>query len=755
MGDAVTLRPSRAEWVDWGMVMRSSRTEGRLRDVGAAVFMILVSLFCGTYLELFLELSEAARSGGAAALLTGAAPPECLLRLSALAAALFAGIWTLASRPRLVRSAVRHRFALALVALVVLVGLEVSGSSVAMWGSYMGEDPYAGVLFGMPRAVRSDEWLVFTPFSVSQQLVGYAPTNPLIRGCATDVTVAYGQPAWALATLFRPFLWGHLALGPARGLSFFWCARALALVLATYECMLLLTDGRVSLAAYGAILVGFAPIVEWWFAVNGTAELLVFGQLLVVALHRLLRAEGQAARFGWSVLMAWCLGCYAMVIYPAWQVPLAYVFGCMGLGDLAVWLRGQHDGRGRAVASVLPALLCAAVLAVVGVGLSLRAGWDAVLACLNTAYPGQRMSAGGGKADVLLNGLFAPTSALAAKNFPRGSCVGAGFVSLFPLGALFAVWHLAQGARRRSVDVALLALSLPYALFLAYLLAGLPPLVAQVTLMGRTTPNRLAMAMGLLDVLLLVRSLSLAWYEADRACGGKESPVGTPWAVGCVAPVAVAALLVAAGHAAAPDYVQGWVAVMLGLSFAVLATPVLLPRQAFDGGRRSRGTWLVASALAVVAMGMCVNPVQQGLAPIERSEAIAAMRSVAQEDPDALWVSDDNIGGQALIMAGAPCISSVNVYPNLERWHELDPSGTYEETYNRYAHVFVEPGDKTAFDNPEWDCLRVSVTPDDLRTLGATYWLSRRNLPKRDDDSVRYEPVRKAGPYTIYRIVFP
>ena len=41
-------------------------------------------------------------------------------------------------------------------------------------------------------------------------------------------------------------------------------------------------------------------------------------------------------------------------------------------------------------------------------------------------------------------------------------------------------------------------------------------------------------------------------------------------------------------------------------------------------------------------------------------------------------------------MVGAKTVNSVNVYPDLDKWHVIDPNGQYEEVYNRYAHILVD-----------------------------------------------------------------
>ena len=65
---------------------------------------------------------------------------------------------------------------------------------------------------------------------------------------------------------------------------------------------------------------------------------------------------------------------------------------------------------------------------------------------------------------------------------------------------------------------------------------------------------------------------------------------------------------------------------------------------------------------------------------------IKEIRTIEQEKPG-IWIVEN--AGYPLInipvLAGAPTINSTNVYPNLEHWSQLDPEGSNEEIYNRYA----------------------------------------------------------------------
>lgn len=119
--------------------------------------------------------------------------------------------------------------------------------------NYAGGETFRGTLLGIPRSIRSDEWIVFTPFALSQARSGYTAISSLPRAMPTDVTMVYAQPAWALANIFRPFLWGFMLQDSEMELAFFWSARLMLLLLVSYEfgrCSPMMTAGSRPLADF-------------------------------------------------------------------------------------------------------------------------------------------------------------------------------------------------------------------------------------------------------------------------------------------------------------------------------------------------------------------------------------------------------------------------------------------------------------------------------------------------------------------------
>ena len=181
----------------------------------------------------------------------------------------------------------KYRYAIAIIIFILCIFLEISGSSIGMWKNWGGMNVDAdGVLFGKPRSIRSDEWAVLTPMMFSQYFDGFNYFSNLIRGGNTDVFMIYGLPTLNLMQVFRPFQIGFLFLGIAKGLSFFWCGRGIALFLVMFELAMILTKKNKLLSLLAAIMITLAPMIQWWFAINGIVEIFVFGGLAIILLEK-------------------------------------------------------------------------------------------------------------------------------------------------------------------------------------------------------------------------------------------------------------------------------------------------------------------------------------------------------------------------------------------------------------------------------------------------------------------------------------
>lgn len=730
-----------------------------------AAYAAVTSLLCALYVECFQQSITAARAGTGR--LSGWFTHASLWRVPLLWLAFTALMWlALVRGHRLLAWLHRHRWAVGAVVVALFTVLRVSGSSVAQWAVTLGDGtPFDGTLWGIPREMRSDEWATFTANSFSQSYTGYAAVSDIIHAAPTNVTLVNPYPAWTLATLFRPFLWGFMLLGSECGLAFYWSARVVALCLVSYEFGRWMTrDDRWLSAAY-ALLVGFAPMIQWWFAVNAIVEMFVFGQLLVLLFAGYLRVRGWKARWLVALGLAYCAGGYALVMYPAWQIPMCFVFGACGVAAVAQHAAAARsddepladDGASRlrsACVFTLP-LLAAALLTGLAMGYVFWQARDAVSLLAHTSYPGARSETGGGGASSLLNYVSAPFSALDGTLALPNQSEQATFYGLFPLGIALSAWTLLR--RRR--DPLIIALLVVDAVMLTFQTLGLPGWLASVTLLSKVTTTRVKLATTFVDMLLLVRALAVIGERGTRGqrdAGAATGP-GVPRRYGLIVAVAspVVAVAVSLGADRLAQVRHDRVLFGMMVVFAALMIAAML-YTVRDG--RVGGMCVAVASVFMMVSGLCVNPVQYRAHALTGSPVAAMVRETLGDGVGgAALVTDNPFIGQGMVGNGIPVISAVNSMPALDRWKVLDPDGRYLDVYNRYAYVEIdiEPNGTAAWfaskpDSPDYAIVHVAA--DALPSIGATHVLTSRDMSAYQSDTVTFTPLDESHGMTLYRI---
>lgn len=152
----------------------------------------------------------------------------------------------------------------------------------------------------LPRGCRTDEYALFTGMTFAQY---YDPQGSwpyfgeVLRATPTDMFMVYGQPVLDPSILLRPFQVGFLFLG-------------------------------LSLAY--ASLVALAPAVSWWFSINSLVEMIICISVIAVCFNLYVQegsvwAKSKKRRILLIVVCAYTCLVFVFSVYPAWQVPLAYV----------------------------------------------------------------------------------------------------------------------------------------------------------------------------------------------------------------------------------------------------------------------------------------------------------------------------------------------------------------------------------------------------------------------------------------------
>lgn len=641
----------------------------------------------------------------------------------------------------------KYRFVLSFLLLIMLVSFKISGSSMGCWKLFLG-DGESGIRLGEPRVWRSDEWGTLTPLCFRQQyntLGAYNRYSQTLGSILTDNMLVYGQPSWDILTLFRPFYWGYLFFGSERGLSWFWCSRLIVLFLSWFELGMLITDGQKKLSVMLSVCVSFAPFLQWWFAINGLVEMLIYGACFVLGSNYLVSHAFNPRKIAVAVGMAVCAVGYVLTFYPTWMVPVAWGFVPLFLW-VVIWKFNRNVLRR---VDVVPWLL---IFVITAAGLTVLAvtSWDVIKAELNSVYPGNAPSSSGG------TGLWwmmkYPISLVSRFSMNELIVENSSIICFAPAGFILALWVIIKEKNKDPLLILLLGMNL----FLAwYYCVGIPKWLAKMLLLSFVNSNRGPQVLGFLRLTLFVRAVALKEKAPKR------------WLAALAAVISSAVpMRLALGFT---KYEPGGLryeyfdtAEKIVVVWAILAVVFYLLYRA----RKSKYTMAVLGVCTVVlASSIWINPVAKGVPEITKSETMQQIRDLVKEDPKAIWLVVDMAYPATNIpaMAGADCLNTTQTYPQKTRWEMLNQEGECEDIYNRYCHIRASLGSKTMLELVSTDYVEVTLSPEDLKKLNIRYIVSTNDFDEKiaagitnifTDSGIEFQKYYEGAQLSIFRCVY-
>lgn len=640
-----------------------------------------------------------------------------------------------------------YRFVLSFLLLIMLVSFKISGSSMGCWKLFLG-DGESGIRLGEPRVWRSDEWGTLTPLCFRQQyntLGAYNRYSQTLGSILTDNMLVYGQPSWDILTLFRPFYWGYLFFGSERGLSWFWCSRLIVLFLSWFELGMFITDGKKKLSVMLSICVSFAPFLQWWFAINGLVEMLIYGACFVLGSNYLVSRAFNPRKIAVAVGMAVCAVGYVLTFYPTWMVPVAWGFVPLFLW-VVIW---KFDRKVLRRVDVVPWLL---IFVITAAGLTVLAvtSWDVIKAELNSVYPGNAPSSSGG------TGLWwmmkYPISLVSRFSMNELIVENSSIICFAPAGFILALWVIIKEKKKDPLLILLLGINL----FLAwYYCVGIPKWLAKMLLLSFVNSNRGPQVLGFLRLTLFVRAVALKEKAPKR------------WLAALAAVISSAVpMRLALGFT---KYEPGGLryeyfdtAEKILVVWAILAVVFYLLYRA----RKSKYTMAVLGVCTVVlASSIWINPVAKGVPEITKSETMQQIRDLVKEDPQAIWLVVDMAYPATNIpaMAGADCLNTTQTYPQKTRWEMLNQEGECEDIYNRYCHIRASLGSKTMLELVSTDYVEVTLSPEELKKLNIRYIVSTNDFDEKiaagitnifTDSGIEFQKYYEGAQLSIFRCVY-
>ena len=640
----------------------------------------------------------------------------------------------------------KYRYLLALTIFLMCVLFEIHGSSFGMWDEILGGKPHQ-TLLGVVRSIRSDEWNVLTPLALSQYFSNFAYFSPIPRASLTDMFAVYGTPVWNILIIFRPFQIGYLFLSQAKGLSFFWMGRLIALLLVSFEMGMLITGKDKILSLSYALLLTFSPVLQWWFAVNYIAEIFIFGQLAVLAICHYANTRDYRKRFIFSILFAFSVCGYAFALYPAWQIPCGYVFLF-----LAIWLILDHhedffNSKKDLILIALSFLLIAA-----GIGYFLTQSIDTIEIVRNTVYPGTRQNFGGWLLDGMRKLCDYIVSPLLPLNYDItlipdniNLCEAARIYDFFPVPLiLYFIINFIEKKHDKLLNL-LFVLQVFLGIFFVF---GFPPFLSKITLLSQATDTRMVLAFNLMNLLMLFRSIALFNETSNKYL----SRIRDNNLILILISVLISLLVFLSSNFTRFEFFTLKFFLCLSVFLiGLLSISIFLIFKSQDD--KYKNCFLIACIFIALMSGALVNPIESGISYYDK-EASQFAADIVQDDPNATWIMINPIKGNSFLPVGARTINSINTYPDLDRWHKFDKNNQSFDDYNRYAHIFIKlsKDHRTSFALVNADMFNVTLNTNDLKYLNVSYIASDEDISDFSTENVEFDEIYKNEKLRIYSV---
>lgn len=571
--------------------------------------------------------------------------------------------------------------------------------SLPAWNTRLpdGSPTTRGLVAGTPKLIRMDDYAVGTPWILSNALNGYPTENEAIGGLKTPLlTVPVKHPV----AIFKFGSWGMFIPDLDRAYAWMYDSSPFILLISALLFFLLVTRNQYWLSLTGALTLFLSSgTVRWSFI---PSSMIGYCCAAFVAAAYLLYEKKPARIALFAFLLVWLVCSYALILYPPYQLPLAYLFGMAFVGYIV-----NNRATFFPLKSPLPKialLVVASGLAGVVLATFFTDIQETLKAVTSTVYPGQRNETGG--TGFIANWYSEYYSWFFSDEvFPKSwlnICELSHYLNFAPVVIPLSI---ALFVANRQVDWMLVAVSLFVVLMWVWIEEGFSEELAKATLMNMVPTRRAQIPMGVGCIVLLFLYLG-AIRDTYRAVPVWVNVLAVAGVIGFV--IYTAYVNVNDSDGLIKPY-QTYVPVL----FFSLMNALLL----FTIRFQYRTVVFCAGLLLFLYPNIKANPLSKGLSPITENSFYRTVRQLVEQDPQARWLVNGNQYLTYMVTAtGAKQITGVKYIPDRKHvLNVLDPQMKRDSAYNRYAHVtnqsYINGKDSVILVNQFEDAYVIAMDP--------------------------------------------
>lgn len=624
----------------------------------------------------------------------------------------------------------KYRWYIGVGLLLFVTLFKINGDSMAYYTMTIQGDKVDALsypIFGKIRTIRSDEFLVNNPgiFASVMNNPSFEKYNTILRGTDT-LNIISGVYKGLAMIAYQPWKLIFTILPLENAFSFYFYFVPVFAFLFCMELFYILSKNKL-VAFTGATLTIFSSYFLWW----GFPNYLLSGTATIVFFYKFINEKNIKKQIVFGLLMALSFSIFVCNLYPAWQVPVGYVYLVIG-----IWMIKENFVQIKSQSKVQWFIFFGSIGICILLVLNYFISTKEYIQIINqTVYPGKRVEYGSNEIGKLL--CYAQSLFFPIKDMYNNSESGV-FFCLFPLSTLLSLYYSIKSKKKDLLSILLLTVEIP---MIIYTTIGLPPIVAKLLLFTHSTSVRMIDILGLVQVILIVRFLS--FYKDEKHI----KPI-----VGSIIAIIFACESVLICKFSFADYLNKYRMILLFILIFFLSFYLMTNYK--DKGFKKFG--ILISVISICS-GICVRPISIGLSSVYAKPAAQEITKIVSTNPKSKWVTLGGIETPSFtVMCGAPTINFVNTYPNLKLWHTLDPDKKYEKIYNRYEHVqVILTQEDTSFELIQSDYITLNLSYKDLKKAKVKYVFTNGDCDiDFNNGYVKFDKVYDESGVNIYKIKY-
>lgn len=595
--------------------------------------------------------------------------------------------------------------------------LGINGFSLYEWHRII--DPEYGAdkrykidsILGSSRGIRSDDWIVNLPITLSQLKTGNKLDSPLwgVESHNTAIIPYVGSSNLHWSVFFRPFMWGYFYDGDF-GLAWHWWSMVFGLLIAFSLCISELYNFSTRENIFLSVFIVGAPFFQFW---SFNLAPMVIGALIG------LWCALKITQYSYSIkkltilsgLMFWALGIVAFAIYPPYQISLFWLCLACLLPMIFTRRKSLIDSKVHTTFLFAPMIFVALVL--VCFYIEFRADIQIVL---QTVFPGKRHIVGGARNffEYFNSNFFVHWE---SDKWFINICESAGFFIFSPI--LYPLFYFIKREHKIQIPPWIWGIMLCQIIFLWHGVFGFPIGIRKLLLLDKVPDIRSGLTFGIADFFLLV----WCYEKLQTSKLFKRSRVGL--SLFAIMFSGVIGIQIFYAVPSFPVYLIVFGVFMQSCLYVSLI--------------QSRMRVFKFLVLVYFLSASWFNPLHRNAYKYltENPLALEVQKIQSQGKKEDRWLSfGPHAVHQFLRIQGVPVINGVHFYPQFEVWKHLDPNNSFRDIYNRYAHVeftLQNEGDPK-FEFVQLDYFRVHMSLSDkfFKDVNVRYVLLEKKFVPQD-----------------------